>query len=241
MKKIKISTIFFCNFLILSSLVFGSPDNKAEKVVARYVEAIGGQENLDAIKTLSFTYEMDHKESNEVIVQTCYQKRPYMQRRQYTSGTVLVINGDKLWSLRIDPKTKKRVVKEGSFSKGQSYVLNFLGSFLDYKKRGIKLTYIKKEKLHNGRLVHKIQCLFSNGKAWTLGFDAKTGLFVQFEPAPGVVSDIKGYKRVGKILFYTIGETKGSLPNGKTFHHINRKKDIKINPQLDDAFFAPLK
>ena len=184
-------------FVLLFS--FPAQVSTAEEVIDRYLNAMGGQEAIDAIQTLTYTRELEHEEENRINRNVYCQKRPHPR---------------------------------------DAHILSRIGPFLDYEKRGIRIELIDTIAIE-GADYHHLEMTYPAGHRTELFFDVETGLFSMFKPNPETTVRLYDYRRVGDVLIPHKTEGKGTLPDGRNWHHVNTLVDVELNSSIDDSFFEP--
>jgi hypothetical protein len=213
---------------------------KAEDVIDRYLNAIGGQETLDTIQTITYTRELEHKEENRTRRYVYYQKRPdFWRSRSVETGTGVIVAGDDAWRCRRDPDSKAlKWEKLDGYPTRDAYILSRVGSFLDYEKRGIRVKLIDTVIVDGDEYDH-LEMSYPDGHQTELFFDAETGLFSMYKPDPKTTVRVSDYRRVGDVLIPHRTEAKGMLPDGREWHHVNTLIDVDVNAPIDDCLFEP--
>lgn len=206
----------------------------AGEIVNCYIESIGGQNALDSIQTMKIVRDYTHVEEKLVERGTYYFKRPDFYR--YENGNSLVcvaVSGAKAWR-KVRESVDKPWQQWETIEHSVPFILNWLGPFLDYQIRGIKLEYISGENVDDADLFH-LRMTTSGGRNRDIYFDKETCLLVKINNK--VVSD---YHPIGSILFPYRGEGKITLP-GRESHFISTIVSVEINIPLHDSIFAPKK
>jgi hypothetical protein len=225
-------------FVLLFS--FPAQVSTAEDDIDRYLNVIGGQEALDAIQTLTYTCELEHKEDNRITRDVFYQKRPHFWRlRSVDSGTGVIIAGDCAWRGRRDADSVVLTWERlDGYPARDAYILSRIGPFLDYEKRDIRIELIDTIDIE-GADTHHLEMTYPDGHRTELFFDVETGLFSMFKPNPETTVRLYDYRRVGDVLIPHRTEGKGTLPDGRSWHHINTLIDVELNSHIDDCLFDP--
>lgn len=206
----------------------------AEKIVNRYVAAIGGKVALENIRTMKIIRDFEYVEDNRIQRGTYYFKRPDFYRYEAGTGIVcLVVSGEKAWRKTREsadlPWQPWEEIKHGT-----RYILDWLGPFLDHGPRGIELEYIERKKEDGADLFH-LRMITPNGRRSDVYFDAESGLYVRLND-----KRIMDYRPVDGVLFPFREEGKITLPSGIR-QTISTIIGVEINLLLEDSFFAPEK
>ena len=210
----------------------------AQGVVDRYVQAIGGYTALDNIQTIQYDRILTHIEESRVIHTRVYHARPHRYRIEYpNSGSFRVVNGERAWSGTRDQDTGVSEWEEIDPWSGTDFEQR-LGLFINYEEKGYGLDFvgtITKE----GRELHHLTLNRPGSTDWHLYFDAESGLFRMFEPAPGTTITLHDYREAGGILVPHLTEGRGVTPQGTEFHHLNSVTNLVLNGPMDEHFFTP--
>jgi hypothetical protein len=228
--------------LTLFLFLFGLPDRvqTAEEVIDRYVSAIGGQAALDSIETMKYTRELNHLEEGKISRRVYYQKRPYYYRScSEPSTSCLVTNGGEAWLGRSGNGESADEWREIDYPTRETYVLNRMGSFLDYRTRGIHVELIGTE-FADGVALNHVRMAWPDGTTRELYFDATTSLLVMFKPDKRTLVRLYDYRRVGNVLIPHESEGRGTHPDGRLWHHINSLVEIELNVPFRKSLFRPM-
>lgn len=210
----------------------------AQSVLEKYIDALGGRENLQ--KVTDRVTEMTGKVQGVNVNITIYQKQPNELRQEINAGGTeqkIVFNGKQAFN--ISPMGKQEIT--GANLEDLKLEAN-LNSILDLQKYGITAQLEGVEKI-NGRDAYKLRMQSSKGKTWTEYYDTSSGLKlrqIKSITAPmGQATqtiDFDNYKEVNGVKYpFKLQQTLG-----------NQKMDmqvtsIKINTGLKDNLFEARK
>jgi hypothetical protein len=203
----------------------------AEEVIARHLEAIGGEKSLRKIKTMKVTYTfLDAIEQEPSIIR--YYKYPhYVRQDNLVSGTSNATNGKKVW--RVNQEGGWKELKQSPWA----YTPDIYSDFVEYTQRGISFELLGVEAIDQAVYYHLIKT-HKDGETRDYYFSAETGLFRMERRDFGMGKDIKSYwdfRRVEGILIpYLFIVT---LDAGFDQIHGAIIKDIEINLLLEDSLF----
>ena len=234
----KVKAIVFFLLLGVYGVSYSQGPGKAEQIIADYIEIIGGQKALERIGTLSYDYEMSHLLEGKVTHKKVFKKRPDWVRRGDEGAKGLGISQGRIhWFQRYDKKTDTwQWMKLPEIEMENTYVLGIFGPFIDYKKRGYTLSYVKlMEK--NGRETHELRMQKTDGPDIFIYFDKISGRYVGLKSQHQPMTTVRNYVQIGEYLIPTVSEFKGES-RGRMVHHINTKRNIRINPKIEDSLFA---
>ncbi len=233
-------------FLLLTTavvLLAGESKPTAGQVIERYIEAIGGKKNLEALQTIYIKRELIHTEAGTTKANYSYQKRPNMRR--FGAGdakTFLATDGKKAWRVMPDPASGKSKWNELPARFAASMVQDadfyrFIGPFIDYRKKGMTVEFIGTETMDDLRL-HRLKITPAIGKPRDYYFNAAGGLLVRYKPNEATNVTIEDYRKVGGILLAHRTTGIGTSPRGP-FKHINKVVEVRLNIALEDTLFMP--
>ncbi|MEE9442079.1 MAG: tetratricopeptide repeat protein [candidate division Zixibacteria bacterium] len=205
----------------------------AEQVIDRYLQAIGGKENLVKIKTIKLTLTGLNAVNQEAAFFRYYKYPHFCRQTVVRSGNSNVTDGKKVW----------RVTSEGWKENPQSnfkYFPDIYGDFIDYKERGISYKLLGIEAI-DSRVMYRLLKTHKDGHTREYYFSAESGLFVMERRDFGIGKDIKrhyDWREVEGILFPHMFVVTSKVGLGNSHGAII--KEIKINETLDDSLFIEL-
>ncbi len=208
----------------------------AEKVIANYLNAIGGAKNAEAVKTLKMTFggsamgmdltfTITRKEGNKGL-------RDLGANGQ--SFTKVVSNGKEvsITSMGQKPPIDAKIAELQIFDES-------IFKELDYTKLGVKATLTGLEKI-DSKNAYAIEYTMPQGEKMTEYYDQETGLKLQtLQKVKGpqgeisVVVKYEDYKEVNGIKFpHILLQNQGPLNIKFT------ASKIEVNPALEDSLFT---
>lgn len=183
-------------------------DLTAEQVIAKYVEAVGGKANLEAIKDQ--TLKMSGAMQGMTINITMIQKAPNKMYQLVDFGVgqqKTVFDGEKGKSIQMGQEQEL-----AGAQLEQVKIQAAINSFLYYDKLGVKLELGGMEAL-NGKDAYKVNLIYPSGKKSTQYYDVESGFLVKssntVESQQGAMNistefsdykDVKGTKVAHKII-----------------------------------------
>jgi tetratricopeptide (TPR) repeat protein len=202
----------------------------ADEVIERHLEAIGGRQNLEKIKTMIITYTaLDSIDQKSLI--TRYFKCPHFVRQENANtGISIATDGKKVWQIS---SGKWKELKGSNWV----YVPDIYGDFIDYNSRGITYDLLGIEAIDRHIYYHVVK-KHADGEKRDYFFSAETGLFRMERRDFGVGKDIKSYwdyRRHEGILIPCLFIVTLDVGFGQT--HGGILKSIKINVPLEGSFF----
>ncbi|MCB0730831.1 MAG: hypothetical protein KDC88_07340 [Ignavibacteriae bacterium] len=230
--------------LIITSLTFSqsvdsaivdiSIDLKANEIIEKYIEAIGGREKLELVenKTMKLKSSVEGMNLTLTIIQAKPNK--LFQELEFTVGKqTTVFDGEKG---KIEGMNQIQFL-EGEKLEDLKY-LSKLNAFLDYEANGVKVEYAGTDSL-NDKIVNKIILTSPNGKIFTDYYDVETGLKIREES--NINTPQGSYKQKIDLEDYKL--TDGILNPFKLTQKIADKEveliveSIEYNSDLNDAIF----
>ena len=231
----------------LAALIAAPPlaAQTVDEVVARHIEARGGQSRLKALQTIKITRTVATPFSNVRVI--VYRKRPQLFRVEQgptDAGAPLVprgINADAAW----DTAQGKVVTRsEAEAAETRELDADFDGFLVDWKEKGHAVTLDGKESLPWGE-AYKLRMKTKSGAERVIYLDAKTYLERRqtgILKLPGgrqfnVVIDFDNYKEINGVKFpFDITEDRtGKEPS---LSYVIYTEKIEANVPMDDGLFA---
>jgi len=228
-----------CLFLILDGQTTPS---SADEIIAKYLDELGGLENLRAWRGMKGTgkFVFAAQGGTEVPV-TFWFKPPNKQRMEMViQGQKAVYATDGVVPWYCDPTRGVQLPTPLPEDKAREANKNDDEyTFIDYKEKGHKVELLGKEEFE-GQEVYKVKLVRRNGSESTHFFDAETGrelryLMILQRGSADVVQEAieRDFRRVGWLLMPFDIEIK---MNGQTVRKIVMET-IEVDPDLDDSFF----
>lgn len=211
----------------------------AEEVMERHIQAIGGREAWQAIKTMTMVFSIQSTGGEQTRIVRMY-KRPFFYRQGLEgSSRFRATDGESVWTV-----SGKEWKKNEENPEPYMRMTSMDNWFIDYSAKGISYTFIGLE-YFNGTPVYHLRRIFRDGFKQDLFFSAVTNLlteiksdYVQGQPFMKSYLSLWNYREVEgiKIPFVFIRNL-GSLepPHGGLV------EEVRINVPLDDSLFIPPK
>lgn len=215
----------------------------ADEVIAKYVEAIGGRANIDAIKTRRMTGKMIIGGGMMEAPFTVEHKRPNRFRMDFTfqgmTGTQ-AYDGTEGWSIvPFAGKTDPEKMSEDEVKQIEDRV-DVDGPLIDYKKKGHKVEFLGKDEIE-GTETYKLKVTKKNGTVEYYFLEAEHFIPIKVKgkvKVRGTEMDYEttlgDYKEVGGVLMpHSIEQEAGGMGgNSMVFDK------IEVNIDLPDSRFA---
>lgn len=216
----------------------------AEEIVARYVQAMGGQQNLDAIRNtvIHGTY-LENGHSSPAALS---RMRPYYKLvgdPMHRSGEFEEGYDGSAWEFYGDPGIVLRTV--GAASEAARHGAYILGNLVDFRKQGSTVTRVGSARV-DGHDACQLRVRMMDGFEQDELVDAQTWLIVADRKVAKVHafgSDVASetrwsdYRRVSGVLF-AFRNREVEISTGKLLNEF-RVDRIDVNLPLDVSMFAP--
>ncbi|MGE5107621.1 MAG: hypothetical protein ACM3H8_08755 [Sphingobacteriales bacterium] len=159
-------------FFVLISGSLLAKSQTADEVINKHIEALGGKEKLNSIKTLHMEGVIIGQGGNEITINV-WKEHNKLYRREINFGMGTGIQ-------LITDKGGWNTDRQGAFNPmaadlyhRQAYQMDCAGSLVDYAAKGHKAELLGKETI-NGKEFYKIQLSLSGGHEQTYFIDAST-------------------------------------------------------------------
>ncbi len=239
MKKL----ITACLAIVLVAGAVGAEDMTLDELLAAHFEALGGYDNLKAVKTAKFSGRMAMGPGAEVPFSMIF-ARPLKMRLEFTMQGMTAIqayDGETAWSVMpFMGKTDPEVMAEDQ-AKNIKEQADFDGPLMDWKDKGNQVELVGLEET-DGTEAYKLKVTMANGDVRhhyldseyfiTIKQDGKTtvqGNEMEFET---ILSD---YKEVDGLMFPHSIESK---PKGAPSGQVITIDLIEVGTDVDDNLFV---
>jgi len=216
----------------------------AEMVVARYVEAIGGQKKLDAIQNL--VIRGTYTEHGQSVAAQLARMRPFYKlvgdplnrSDEFEEG----YDGS-AWEFYGDPGIVLRTV--GPAAAAARHGLYLLGNLVDFKQQGSSVNLVGKARI-DGRDAYQLrvhmldgfeQDEFIDAKTWLIIADRKVAKVHAFGADVPSETRWSDYRAVHGVLFAHLN-VEAEIATGRELNRF-RTDRIEVNQNLDAAMFMP--
>jgi hypothetical protein len=214
----------------------------ADEIVNKYISAIGGLENIQAIKTIKMSGKVTAGGMDIPFTQTC--KRPQMVLMESTiQGMTMkqAFDGTQGWTINPFMGKKEPDLMSKDAEKAIQRNADFEGQLINYKDKGSKIELIGKEDLE-GSQVYNIKLTDKNNDITNYYIDADSYLIVKqndklkFDTKEiSSESILSNYKKVNGIMFpFSIESKSPDNPMGSAKIAVD---SIEINFTADDNIF----
>jgi len=209
----------------------------ADEVIAKHVEAVGGREAIQSVKTLMLKARVVYGGAFPNLYRFYQQPNLLRVRTSPGGGSYTLTDGEKVWA--VNPEGRREL--HGWAAQSLSHH-RLDGNFIDYKNRGVKVEYIGLEDFGTGpNMYYHLRRTFPDGFMEELYFDVETGLLIGIRPTSSpqkILHLYYDYKNIGGILlahmWVTVSE-KASPP------HILVIEEVRINEDFGEKFFTEYK
>lgn len=219
-----------CVVAVGAGSAFGAPPEnrvppnvrKAEEIIAKHIEAIGGAGKIKALTTLRVKGRVE--QSGLELPFTLWRKRPDKSRVEVGfKGMFLLLahDGRRTWWVNpLDGALKPEDVPP-AYANLVLRWSDFEGPLVRYREKGHRVEYEGEQKAESG-VAHRIKLTLANGEVWRVFIDAKT--FLEVKRSYPQASEhgerettvwFRGYSVVEGVKLYRVIEGKGV--DGKPF------------------------
>jgi hypothetical protein len=213
-------------------------ERKADKIIKKHVEALGGKENIRAIETVTARGRLSR--SGMDLPFTLWMKRPRLGRIDIDiMGQELVqaYDGDTAWWVNPLFGVFKPREMPGEFAEPLRWWIEFESPLVDYVNKRHRAEYVAEENTPGG-IAHVIEFSLVNGDVWHVYIDGKTYLETKRRFGWKYKGDVRevefsfsGFDTVDGVAFYrTItGNGPDGVPFKMTFESIETNTGIDNN------------
>jgi hypothetical protein len=234
--KVLLSLLFVIS---ISGKIFSQD---ADEIVNKYINAIGGLDKIQAIKTIKLTGKVTANGMDIPFSQIC--KRPQMVLMESTiQGMTMkqAYDGTQGWMINPFMGKKDPDVMSKDAEKAIKRNADFEGQLINYKDKGSKIELIGKEDLE-GSQVYNIKLTDKDNDLTNFYIDADSYLLVKQNDKIKVdtkeitaESILSNYKQVNGVLFpYSIESKSPDNPMGNAKIVVD---SIEVNMTVDDSIF----
>ena len=242
------------NLLPLFLLVFFliavqfSSGQTAEDIIDKYIDALGGKDRLDAIRSLCFEGSQDYYGKAELIKVTL--ERGKLKRFD------IEVNGMKGYWMVTETKAgeyypwkkKDKVAFPDSLVKSLQGNLDISDRLVNYKNNGGNIKLIRKDSIDNVEC-YKILLTAKTGRSWLYWLDAATYLVMQVEKPYSFttstnerflaqdITSYKNYRSVDGIMFAYTEQTRTLINKKEVAIKATYYNNIEINKPVDPRLY----
>lgn len=239
MKNIKYLLAFFAAILISINL----PAQTAEEIVDKHIEALGGSENLQAVKSLKVIGSA--KVMGIEIPYTTYNLAPnktYFEMSIQGFTIKQAYDGNTAWSVNPMSGSSSPEIVEGEEAKAIKDRGIIFGRLTTYKNDGAKIELLGKENVNNTE-AYKILYTGSDGSKVNYYVSIESSLVVKVQKKVNVngsemdsETTFFDYRKTGNVMMAYAMDTKvKNSPMGSQNIIIDK---IEINPSVDENIFS---
>jgi hypothetical protein len=210
-----------------------TPQITAHQVIARHVEAVGGREAIQSIRTMFFRGRILRVGYADDTLYRYYEQ-PNLLRvsRSLGSGSYTVCDGENVWS--VTPEGKQEVDEWWARSLSHHRID---GNFIDYEVMGIEYEYLGEIRVDpDPNDYHHLRRSFPDGIVEELYFDVDTGLLSGVKkvvsPTENHTQFYLDYRDVGGVLTPHIWLADTEPP------HVLVIEETRINEDFGEGFFT---
>jgi hypothetical protein len=239
----RLSTALFV-VCALAGFAHATAAQSVDEIVARHIEARGGEERLRAIQTIKITRKVANQFATFNV--TIFKKRPQLFRAESTPAggptTTRGINPEGAWDTGQGGKIVMRAAEAAAETRDLD--ADFDGLLVDWKAKGHTVTFEGKEPLPGGDAL-RVKVVTKSGTTRVVYLDARTYLDRRHTGVlnlPGgrkfdVSIDFGNWRDVNGVKFpFDISEERtGKEPVQSLVSYTDK---IEINVPMEDSLFA---
>ena len=161
----------FLFFILIAATIF-SKAQTVDEVINKYIDALGGKDKLNSIKTLHMEGVIIGQGGNEITI-SLWKEHNKLYRREINFGMgvgIQLITDKGGWNT--DRQGTFNVMAEDLY-KRQAYQMDCAGPLVDYAAKGHKVELLGRETIE-GKDFYKIKLLLNGGHEQTYFIDATT-------------------------------------------------------------------
>jgi hypothetical protein len=242
-KRIYILTIVMV--VCAAAFAADAPQLSVDEIIMRHIQALGGQQKLDAIQSVITRGE--YREGSFSIPGAFMARmRPYYKTICDPRGKISdVCEGydGSAWEWYEDPGVVVRTV--GPAAAAARHGLDLFDSLVDYKPQGTKIELLGTESF-NGKPAYNLHVTLADGFERHLLVDTQTFLIVGDRRAAPIhafgepvrsENRLSDYRQVNGVLFsFLVVEV--DISTGRELNRFTAQS-MEVNAKLDASFFAP--
>ena len=223
MKKLLVTLLIAA----LSTTAFAG-DMTADDLIAKYIEASGGEKNIRGAKSIFFKGSMFM--SGAALEMKMWVAPPDKAYTEVSMNNMVMggggCNGDDAWGVQMG----QAFYLEGEMAEDAKRQADMF-PLLDYKDKGFKVNYVG-EATVKGEAAHKMAFVHPKGDTAYYFFDATTFLLVKKEDK-GTTTSLSKYEEVGGIVWPH--KLSVSTPQGQQMVTFD---SIAVNIEIPDSIFV---
>lgn len=239
MKSIKYFLAIFAAILISINL----PAQTVEQIIDKHIEALGGIENMKAVKTVKVTG-FAKVMGLDIPYTTCNlaPNKTYFEMSVQGMSLKQAYDGKTAWMINPMMGSKSPEIVEGDEAKSIIDRANIFGKLTTYKEDGAKIELLGKENVKDEE-AFKILYTGADGKKVTYFISAIDGLVKKVQKKV-VANDnemdsetyFSDYKKTGDVMMaYSMNTKVKDSPMGSQLVIVEK---IEINPEIDESIFS---
>jgi len=238
MKPLRISAALIFFFSIISF----SASQTVDEVIDNYINAIGGMENLDSVKTLKITGKFLSGSFEIPFIQTISVPDKILTEMTMQGLTMKqACDGTTAWMINPFQGSKEPEKMTEEYTKYMKEQADFEGKLVNYKEKGYTAELLGKEDME-GSDVYKIKLTDKDGDITYYYIDASTNMLLKESSKrkikeKEITSDVyySDYKPVEGILIPMAMDIKSSA--GQMGSQKVQVDSVEFNVSVDDSIF----
>lgn len=232
----KIYSFLFAT-ICLSLMSFLAKAQTADEVINKYLQAIGGADNIRKIKSIKMDAAIEVQGLEIPFVMQAVQGKGFRMQGEFQGNSIIeIITPTQGWSQ--NPMAGKSSLQPTSEDELKEKLdqLDIQDPFVDYQAKGSSVEYLGKDE-EDGNQYHKIKMVTKNKNESTYFFDVNTGLIYKQETI--VKQEGQEIKSEAKRLDYQMTEIGVKMPfklDQGGMMLVTKK--ITFNPDIDESVFS---
>lgn len=231
---------FFQVFVAVSALLViacKSNAQTADDIIAKYINAIGGADNIKKINSVKADIALEVQGLSIPFVMQAVNDKGFRMQGEFQGNSIIeIITPTQGWSQ--NPLAGKATMQPATEDELREKLdrLDIQDPFLDYQAKGSTVEYLGKDE-EDGNQYHKIKMMTKNKNETTYFFDENTGLIYKEETI--VKQEGQEIKSEAKRLDYQMTEIGVKMPfKVDQGGMMLVTKKITFNPSIDEAIFS---
>ncbi|MBL7784456.1 MAG: hypothetical protein JNM36_00970 [Chitinophagales bacterium] len=215
----------------------------ADDVIAKYLQAIGGKENLQQIQVLRQTGIAKAWQDIPFNLTITRKGKSYQESTMQNKKIVRAFDGTTAWGNQPWTGRDINVKFDEDETKNIRFAADIDFAFVDYAQKGSSMRYIGEEDV-DGALAYHLQLTTREGDTHDYFFDKDLYLLVKHKARikrkdgseQNYEEYYSAYKPVGKLLLPHDLESR-TVEQGEEYNQFTKIKTYEINPTVEDSLF----
>ncbi len=233
MKKIFFSLLMLC----LAGLPAMLSAQTADEIIGKYIDAIGGRDNLKKINTMRVEGDIEVQGLKIPFTANAVNGKGFRTDAEFNGTKIIeIVTPSMGWAQNpmANRATLQPITEEELKQKLDQ--LDIQDPFLDYKDKGSTVEYIGKDE-EDGNEYHKIKLVTKHQRESTYFFDLKTNLIYKTETL--MKQDGQEFPMTSKNYDYQLTDAGVRMPfKVDQGGMVMATRKLEINPSIDEKLFS---